>query len=293
MGHSETSRIVIKVSIITIIVNLLLVIAKSILGVVFNNLSILSDAIHSASDLLTSFIIIATVFLSSPKRDKKYNYGREKIEPLVVLFLALIICGVGVFLAYEGITNLFSPKDAELNWYLIGVVIFSIIVKEFMFYYEIYYAKKINSAMLRADAWHSRSDSLSSVAVLIGLVTSIFTKTNIAESIAVIIVSAFIIKVSFDIAKVSVSQLIDKSADENVCNKIREIALAIEGINSVDKLRTRLFGNCIFVDIEIAIDGNLNVFKSHDIAHILHDTLENNEELRIKHCHVHINPASN
>ena len=290
MKHSETSKIILRVSIVTIFVNVVLTVLKLVLGLIFDNLSVLSDAIHSGSDLFTSFLIVAAVFLSSPKRDEKYNYGREKVEPLVVLFLAMIIGTVGVFLGYEGVLGVISPQPAELNWYLIAVTGLSIIVKEWMFYYGMYYAKKINSAMLRADAWHSRSDSLSSIAVLIGLATSLFMKTNIVESIAVIVVALFILKVAFDIAKPAVAQLIDKSAGEQVNSKIKEIASQVDGVISVDKLHTRMFGDRIYVDIEIAVDGNLTTTQSHDIAELVHDTLEGTSELRVKHCVVHVNP---
>ncbi|MCL2621812.1 MAG: cation diffusion facilitator family transporter [Firmicutes bacterium] len=281
----------IKISIITIIVNLILVVAKTIVGVLFNNLSVLSDAIHSGTDFITSFIIIGAVFLSNPKRDKDHNYGHEKVEPLVVLLLALIIGVVGVFLGYEGVMGILAPQAAQLNWYLIGVVIFSILIKEWMFHYEMHYAKKINSEILKADAWHSRSDSLASVAVLIGLIGSVFIKTNILESIAVIIVALFIIKVAIDIAIPAVNQLIDKSADEETVNKIKEITKHVEGVLDIDLVRTRIFGNAIYVDIDIVVDGNLTTTQSHNIAQVVHDTLESKDDLRIKHCIVHVNPA--
>jgi len=286
----ENARIVIRISLITIVINLLLVISKSILGAMFGNLSVLSDAIHSGSDLFTSFLIIAAVFLSSPKRDNQYNYGREKVEPLVVLFLALIIGGVGIFLGWEGIQGLISPEPAELNFYLIAVTVLSILVKEGMFWYEMHYAKKINSAMLKADAWHSRSDSLASVAVLIGLICSTFMETDIIESIAVLVVALFILKVAFDIAKPSIGQLLDKSAGEEAGKEIRKIVLEIEGVKGIDVLNTRLFGNKIYVDIEVSADGALTLEESHKIAHEVHDTLEAHEELRIKHAQVHVTP---
>ena len=289
--NSEHARKIIKISVITIVVNLLLVIVKTVLGAMFNNLSVISDAIHSGTDLFTSFLIIAAVFLSSPKRDKKHNYGHEKVEPLVTLFLALIIAGVGVMLFWKGIEGFITPKIAELNFYLIGVTVLSIAVKEAMFWYEIYYAKKLNSAMLRADAWHSRSDSLASVAVLIGLISATFMKTNILESVAVIVVALLLFKVTFDIIKPAIDQLIDKAANEKTVNKIKEITSAVQGVDSVDKLRTRLFGNSIYVDIEIAVCGSLTVNESHNIAQAVHDTLENTEDLHIKHCMVHVNPS--
>jgi cation diffusion facilitator family transporter len=286
------ARIIIKVSIVTIAANLLLTVIKVVLGLVFGNLSVISDGIHSASDLFTSFLIILAVFLSSPKRDEKHNYGHEKVEPLITLFLALILAGVGATLLWQGIEGVISPSVAEINYYLIGTIVLSIVVKEAMFWYEIYYAKKLNNQMLKADAWHSRSDALSSIAVLIGLICSIFMTTNLIESIAVIIVSLFIFKVAFDVLKPAINQLIDKAAPIATTTKIRDIASAVEGVSNVDLIRSRMFGNRIYVDIEIAVDGNLTVEQSHSIAQSVHDKLEATEDLYIKHCMVHVNPSS-
>ena len=289
--NSEYARIILRVSIITIVANLILTTVKTLLGLMFGNLSVISDAVHSASDLFTSFLIIIAVFMSSPKRNRKYNYGREKVEPLVTLFLALILVAVAVILAWQGIEGIISPIESDLNFYLIGVTALSIIVKEAMFWYGIYYAKKLNSAMLKADAWHSRSDSLSSIAVLVGLISATFMRTNLLESIAVLVVSLMILKVAFEIFKPAVYQLIDKSAGDDTYNKIKEITSSIEGVISIDSIRTRMFGNKIYVDIEIGVEGSLTVDASHAIAQQVHDTLEATKELLIKHCMVHVNPC--
>jgi len=288
----DTRRIVLKVSIVTIVVNLLLTAVKFTFGIMFDNLSVISDALHSGSDLFTSFLIILAVFLSSPKRDKKHNYGHEKVEPLATLFLSLILGAVAIYLAWQGIEGLISPSATELNWYLIGTVVISLVAKEWMFWYEMHYAKKYKSEILRADAWHSRSDSLSSIAVLIGLVASAFIHTNIVESIAVLVVSIMILKVAFDIMRPAINQLVDKAASEETYNKIKEIASGINGVESVDELRTRMFGNKIYVDIEIAVSGKLTVEQSHEIAQSVHDILEATESLQIKHCMVHVNPSA-
>ena len=289
--RDENARLIIKVSIVTIIVNLFLTVIKLVFGLLFLNLSVVSDAVHSASDFFTSFLIIAAVFMSSPKRNKDYNYGREKVEPLIALFLSLILALVAGFLIWQGVEGLISPKVTKLNYYLIGVTVLSIVVKEAMFWYEMHYAKKLNSQILKADAWHARSDSLASVAVLIGLISATFMKTNILESVAVLVVSLLIIKVAYDIFKPAVNQLIDRAPGEEVYNKIREIALAVDGVENVDLVRARMFANKIFVDLEIAVDGNLTVNESHEIAQKVHDILEATEKLYIKHCMVHVNPA--
>lgn len=285
-SHSQSKKTIIRVMIIGIIANIVLVGLKFSFGLIFDNLAVISDAAHSATDLITSFAIVIVVLFSSPKRDKKHNYGHEKIEPLALLFFALLITGLGVLFVWQGIIGILSPQQAELNWHLISVITASILIKEALFWYGLYHAKKIKSDILRADAWHSRLDSLSSLAVLIGLIFSLFIETNIAESISVLLVSLLIFKVAFSIFKPAIKQLTDTAASEEIYAKIQEIALGTEGVNSIDTLHTRMFGNKIYVDIVVEIDGNLTALKAHQIMRLVHDTLEDDKDLQIKHCTV-------
>ena len=289
-GISENSRTVLRVVIITIIANLIMTILKTVFGIVFLNLAVLSDAIHSASDLLTSVLVIVAIVLSNPKRDKKHNYGHEKVESLMVLLFSVILTAVGGGLIWQGIQGIISPRSSGINYYLIGVTALSLVVKEAMFWYTRHYSKKVKSDILKADAWHHRSDSLSSLAVLLGLASSFFMKTNIIENIAVIIVALLIFKVVFDITKPAIHQLTDRAVNDQTYNQIKEITMSVEGVKNVDSLHTRMFGNTIFVDIEIAVNGDLTTIQSHDIAQAVHDKLESDQDLRVKHCLVHINP---
>ncbi|MCL2822199.1 MAG: cation diffusion facilitator family transporter [Firmicutes bacterium] len=286
--HSQASKIILKVMIVGIIVNIVLVGLKFSFGLFFDNIAVLSDAAHSATDLVTSIAVIFTVFLSSPKRDSKHNYGHEKVEPLMLLFFALFIAGIGVLLVWQGITGIISPQAAQFNWFLVGATVISILFKEALFWYGIYYAKKIKSDLLKADAWHSRSDSLASIAVLIGLVFSIFLSTDIAESIAVLLVSILIFKVALDIFIPAVKQLTDTAASEKTCQLIKDTTLQLPEVLSVKSLSTRMFGNKIYVDLVIQIDGNLSAKQACTIASRVHDLLEAKEELQIKHCTVGI-----
>lgn len=288
--HSKNARIVLRVTVIVIIVNIFLFAAKLALGMTFDNLSVISDAVHSASDIFTSFFIIIAVIISSPKRDKNHNYGHEKIEPLMTMFFAIVLAGLGGVFIWQGIEGIINPSAGEFNLYLILVTVVSIIVKEAMFWYGIYWAKKTRSEMLRADAWHSRSDSLASIAVLVGLVTSTFISTNIVESISVLIVAMFILKVALGILRPAINQLIDRAAPERTASEITRIVEQIEGVQSLTSLRTRLHGSSILVDVVISVDGSQSVASGHEIARVVHDTLEDNENLRIKHCVISITP---
>lgn len=287
----KNTRIIRKVSIITLIVNIILTVLKMTFGAVFFNVSVISDAVHSLSDVGTTLLVLLAIFVSKPHEDKKHNYGHEKIEPLIVLFFALILGAVGVLLIVQGVNGIITPKEVTVNYYLVSVTVLSIISKEAMYWYTIHYAKETKSNALKADAWHHRSDSLSSVAVLIGLICSLFIKTDLIESIAVLLVAALILKVTVQILISSINQLIDKAADDAVCAELKQLIEEIKDIESINKFQTRLFGNAIYVDVEISVKGDLTVTDSHKIAQEVHDKLESQEKYPVKHCNVHVNPA--
>jgi len=287
----NAKKIMLRVAIVVAVANIILTGLKLVPGIIFGNLSVISDAIHSVADLVTSLFIIVVVFMASPKRDKKHNYGHEKVEPLMVLLFSLVLFGVVGLLMYKGITGIISPENSEINIFLITITVVSIAVKEALFWYNIYYAKKIKSDILRASAWHSRADSLSSVAVLAGLIASIFLDTNIVESIAVLIVALLIAKIAVDIFRTAVKQLTDSAAPDSVVDEIKKTVLEVDGVESIDTLRTRIFGKKIYVEIVIEVDGNIIVSAAHQISKTVHDTLEGIESLNIKHCTVSIVPS--
>ena len=288
--YNKNGKIIIRVTIITIIANLFLTAIRLIPGIIHDNMMVISDAINSAADAATSLLIIFAVFMSSPKRDRKYNYGRERVESVIVAFFALLLAGVGLFLLYTGIYGIINPRMAQFNWVLVGVTVVGILIKEGMFWYSMYYGKKLKSEMLKADAWNSRTDGWSSIAVLIGLLSALFMDTNILESIAIIVIAFFIVKIAIDIIKPALNQLVDKAADGKTVAQIRKIVRAIDGVESLDLVRTRVFGSTIYVDVEISVDGDITVTDSHKIAQEVQDVLEANPELQIKHCMVHVKP---
>jgi cation diffusion facilitator family transporter len=292
ISYKQNSKIVLRVTLIGIAVNVVLTAVKLAFGIWKNNLAVMSDAATSGADLFTSLLIVVAIFVATPRRNKTHNYGREKIEPLVVLFLSLMLVALGGLLLWQGIDGIINPiKDPDKSWYLIAVTVFSIIVKEFMYFYGMHYAKKTKSEMVKADAKQSRSDSLSSVAVLAGLITSYFIGTNIVESIAVVIVSLFVFKVAFDTFKPAFNQLTDRAASKEVHDKIVKITLEQPGVINVYRLRTRIFGSQIYAELEITVDATLTVAESYAVAGGVHDILEATEELRIKDVVVVVKPG--
>jgi len=294
--NSLQRKIVKRTSIVNMVVSFVLVVVGLTLGIVFRNMGVISDALHTLADIGASMLIIIAVLVSNPKADKNHNYGHEKRQPIIVIFFSLLLMGLATWLAYEGITGIISPTDVDGAltvefWLLVGIVGLSFISKEAMFWYQIYYAKKYKSDLLKANAWHSRTDSLSSIAVLIGIITGFFIGNNIVESIAVIIVAVLIAWIAVRILIKSLTELTDKAVDEKTVLEIRQHIESVENVIRIDELKTRMFGSAVYVDVEIAVEDTLTVVQGHDIAEAVHDKLEGLEDLEIKHANVHVNPA--
>ena len=289
-NDNRHTRILRRVATVTLVANILLFVLKLVVGLVFDNLAVKADAWHSAADVVMPLTIIIVSFFISDQPDKKHNYGRERIETIFTLILAVIIAGIGVMLGIEGIHGLIEPAASNQDWVLIAVTIASLIIKEATFVYGIIYAKKIHSETLRINAWHNCSDGLSSVAVLIGLLCSKFIGNNIFESIAVIVVALLIIKVAIESLISASNQLVDRAADDKTCAAIQTTVTAVDGVKAVKDLRTRLFGNRFYVDITIAVDKKLTIAAGDAIADAVRNALLNQAELSVKDCMIRVKP---
>lgn len=278
----------IKVSIITIIINIILSIIKIIAGVIGKSSAILADGIHTLSDLVTTFVVILGLKISSKDADKKHPYGHEKYESVFAKLLSIILAGTGLFIGYEGIKLLISGNIQVPGTIALVAAAISIIAKEVMYRYTIKTADKINSISMRADAWHHRSDVFSSIGTFIGVLGARLG-FKILDPIAGIIVSILIIKVGVDLYLQSISGLVDEAADEGTIIKIRELTMDVKGVMGIKNLKTRTFGNKIYVDIEILVDKDITVKKGHEIAENVHDIVEHRIE-DIKHCMIHVEP---
>jgi cation diffusion facilitator family transporter len=282
-----------KVSIISIIANTFLAIFKLLAGIFAHSSAMISDAIHSASDVFSSFVVIIGIKLSSKEPDKEHPYGHERLECVAAMILSVIlfITGAGIF--YNALKNIITGNYNNIA--IPGVLaliaaIVSIAVKEAMYWYTRHYAKKIDSSALMADAWHHRSDALSSVGALIGI---FFARIGypIMDSVASIIIFIFIVKASIDIFMDATNKVVDHSCDEELEKEIYNYVMKDKNVKDIDLLRTRMFGNKIYVDLEICLDEKLTLKEAHDIAESLHDKLEKRFD-KVKHVMVHVNPVS-
>lgn len=290
MNKEDTKKIIYKVSINTLIINFLLTATKLIAGIIGNSMALISDAIHSASDVLSTFVVMLGAKLSSRKPDKKHPYGYEKVESIVSLILSLMLFGTAITIGVYGCKSIFNSEIAIPSQITAWAALLSIIVKEWMYRYTKRAANKINSTSLYADAWHHRSDALSSIGSLVGVVGAI-CGLPILDPIASFVICLIIIKVAYDILKTSITQILDSSAPEEIEQQIKEIILNYKEIKGIDMLKTRLFGSKIYVDIEVKVDKGLSFEDVHELTHKLHDEIENSNA-SIKHCMIHANPTA-
>ena len=282
-----------KVSGISILVNLLLSIFKLIAGIAAHSGAMISDAIHSASDVGSTFIVIIGVRLSAKKSDKEHQYGHERMECVSSIVLAGMLLVTGLGIGITGVRDIVKSTSGGTiaipgTLALIAAVV-SIVTKEWMFWYTRGAAKKINSGALMADAWHHRSDALSSVGALVGIAASRMGYP-LMDPLASLVICVFIEKAALDIFKDAINKMVDKACDENTEQAIRECAEKQPGVIRVDMLKTRVFGNKIYVDLEIGADGNETLRDAHAVAERVHDHIEK-EFPKVKHIMVHVNPA--
>lgn len=284
-------QIAMMVSKISILMNFLLSAFKLLAGILGKSGAMISDAIHSASDVFSTLIVIIGVNISNKDSDDEHQYGHERLECVASIILAIILFLTGLGIGYKGVMKIINRETETFlmpeTIALVAAVI-SILLKECMYWYTRVVAKKVNSGALMADAWHHRSDALSSVGALIGIVGAKLGFA-MADSIASIVISLFIVKVAYDIFMDSIEKLVDKSCDINLVEEMKRVILKQQGVIEIDDIRTRLFGSKIYVDIEIAADGNKTLVETHDVAQNVHDAIER-EFPSVKHCMVHVNP---
>lgn len=281
-----------KVSVIGIAGNLLLAAFKFVAGIVGHSSAMLSDALHSASDIAGGLIVMIGVSFSEKKADKEHPYGHERIECIASILLAVLLLIAGLAMGYGAadaiLTGQYRTAETPGRIALIAACV-SIAVKEAMFRYTMARAKKIDSGALRAEAWHHRSDALSSVGSLAGVLGARLG-APILDPAAGLIICLFILKAAYDIFREAVERMTDHSGGEELERSIRDCAAEFPEIEGIDLLRTREFGRMVYVDLEIRMDGSRSLEESHSVAERLHDELEARFP-RVKHVMIHVNPV--
>lgn len=289
---NDFEKVAMKVSFVSIVANVILSVFKLFAGIFAHSGAMISDAVHSASDVFSTIVVIIGIRISSRKSDKEHPYGHERMECVAAIVLATILAVTGLGIGYGAAGKILSGDYADIvvpGRLALVAAAASIAVKESMYWYTRFNAKKIDSSALMADAWHHRSDALSSVGALVGIAGARLG-FPVCDAAASLCICFFIAKAPYDIFKDAVDKMVDKACDEATETELKNCALAQEGVLGVDLLRTRVFGNKIYVDIEICADGDETLREAHGIAERVHDSIEGNFA-RVKHIMVHVNPA--
>ncbi len=288
----DRTRYAYKISIVTIILNAVLSAIKLVVGIIGSSAALISDAVHSLSDVLSTFVVMMGVKISGKETDANHQYGHEKFEAVAGTLLSVFLFGVALSIGYSGVKLIISGEYLEApapSAIALAAAIISIGVKEWMFWYTKAAAEKINSSALMADAWHHRSDSFSSIGSLIGIGGAIFG-FKLLDPLASVIICLFIVKVSYEIFIESVNQTVDTAAKKEVVDKIHEAILSVEGVVGIDILKTRMHANRLYVDTEIVVSNTLSLVDAHNISEEVHDKIEETFPT-VKHCMVHVNPS--
>lgn len=297
MAISTTDKneavIIRKLSMVSLIGNTALSGFKMFAGIAGNSGAMISDAIHSFSDVLTTLIAWVGVKVSKKAADDSHPYGHERLECVASLILGLVLMATGLGVGKVGIENIIANQYDALavpKAIALAAAVFSIIGKEAMFWYTRHYARIIHSSAFMADAWHHRSDALSSIGSLIGIAGAMLGYP-VMDSIASVVICLFILKVAYDISKDALIKMLDTSCGEDYEEQLTSFIAEKESVLSVDMLHSRMFGNKVYIDLEISVDGNKSLREAHEVAEHIHKDVEHNYP-EIKHIMIHVNPAN-
>ncbi|MBP3460519.1 MAG: cation transporter [Lachnospiraceae bacterium] len=272
--------------------NMILAVMKLAAGIMAGSDALISDAVHSASDVIATLIVIIGIILSSKEADREHPYGHERLECIAAMILGGIIFMTGTGIGWEGIQKVAAvtrgreveiPRTAALV-----TAITAILVKEWMYRFTAKAADMIHSAALRADAWHNRADGLASLAAFIGIGGAMLG-FPVMDGAACIVISFCVLKAAWEILRDAVSKTIDQSCDGIMESEMKALIMEQKGVKGITGLHTRLFGSRIYVDAEIQADGAISLEKAHEIAETIHLSIEENFP-EVKHCMVHMDP---
>ena len=292
MKDTETAGLAMRVSRVTILINLLLSAVKLAAGLVAKSGAMVSDAVHSASDVFSTVIVMIGLRAASKDPDREHPYGHERMECVAAIVLAVVLLVTGLMIGRQGLLNIFSEDVHALpvpGALALAAAILSILVKEGMYWYTRAAARTVNSPALMANAWHHRADALSSIGALIGIAGARLG-LPILDPIASLVICLMIIKAAYDIFRDAMGKMVDKSADAETEERIRACALAHKDVQGVDLIMSRRFGSRIYIEMEISMDGGMSLRQSHAVAEQVHADVEAAFP-EVKHIMIHVNPA--
>jgi cation diffusion facilitator family transporter len=287
MTNEQTA---IKATYFSIIGNTCLAIVKGLAGFFGNSYALIADAIESTTDIFASLLVLFGIKYSNKPADENHPYGHGRAEPLITFLVVGFLITTATIIAYESIYNIQTPHELPKKWTLIVLAII-ILWKEYSFRLVMKRSKEANSSSLRADAWHHRSDAITSVAALVGISIALFLGKGYeaADDWAALFASGFIMYNSYKIFRPALGEIMDEHLYDDLIDEIRKVSIQVEGVLDTEKCFIRKAGMKYHVDLHATVDANLTVKEGHDIAHLLKDTLRK-EIPELGHVLIHIEP---
>ncbi len=290
MEIKERNRIGIRTALISSICNVFVAIGKIVFGVIGNSFALIADGVESTLDIISSAIVWGGLKIAAEPADSNHPYGHGKAESLAGVIVSMILISAGLGIGYNGIQRVLTPDLEIPQIFTIYVFIAVIITKEILYHYTMSISKQINSTSMKAEAWHHRTDAITTLMALAGVFIAIYYKYPIADGIAGILCGCIILFNGGKVLYASSNEIMDTTASDDLYEKIKEITLAHPEIKKVDNFRIRKSGLQYLLDIEIQVDPDITVLAGHKIAHELEDVLLSTKNLPIIDVVIHIEP---
>jgi len=274
--HREQLHQIRRVTWVGMGINLFLSAVKFTAGHLGGSQAVVADAVHSLSDMGTDLAVLLGVKYWSAPADIGHPYGHRRIETLITAAIGVSLAAVAVGIGFRALSAIRETHLLQPGWVALFGAVFSIILKEGIYRWTISVGRRVRSSSVIANAWHHRTDALSSVPALIAVLAAILSpKLAFLDHIGAFVISLFILKVSWDIARPAFEELSDSGASQGDTEKVKSIALAVPDVIDVESIRTRRFGNGLHVDLHVQVDGNLSVRSGHNISGAVKHALMN------------------
>ncbi|GJL76555.1 MAG TPA: cation diffusion facilitator family transporter [Nitrosomonas sp.] len=291
MAQQHRYRDVRKVTLIGSAVDFLLGVAKIIAGWLANSQALIADGIHSFSDLLTDFFVLYAAKHAHKEADEEHPYGHGRIETMATVGLGIVLAGIACGIAYDSVRRLNEPEILLAPGGLaLAVAVGSVVSKEWVYRYTVAAARRLRSDMLMANAWHSRSDAISSIVVVLGIAGTMYGYPYL-DAVAAVVVAAMIAKIGFNLVRSSTRELIDTALERDEVDAIRKNIFDVKGVRSVHMLRSRKSAGDAFVDVHIQVDPLVSVSEGHQIGDAVRRRLLDSVDV-VSDVTVHIDPEN-
>ena len=290
-SKTESAKAGRSATLVGVLVNAFLVLFKFLAGVFGQSQALIADAVHSISDLFTDFVVLLGLRIGRKAPDEKHHFGHARIETLASFIVGLALVATALYLGIRSSWNIYRHTEYHPTWLALVGAGTSIALKEALYHYTVHIGRRIKSQLIVANAWHHRSDALSSVAVLLGVVGAHLRPSwHILDSFAALLVSFFIVKVSLEIIRNTLREFTDTAPQPEVLSKIRQCTLGVDGVNGMHDLRVRTSGGLHQMELHIVVDGGLTVTEGHRIAKAVESCLTE-EIVDLDRVIVHVDPV--